>query len=105
MYYTVRFIREAYTDIYQSIAWYSKKGEVAERFLQAIRKQIKLIKSNPRLYPPKYTHQGVIVRSSPLKKFPFVILYTFDEMQYCITVFALWHTAQDPLKWQKRIET
>ncbi len=100
---SIELTKEAGLDIDRSIAWYGMQEEIVDRFLKAFDEQISLITHSPTLYPPTYEHKEVIIRSAPLKKFPFVILYQLNEVQQHITVFAVWHTAQDPTRWQQRV--
>ena len=100
---TIAFTKEAYKDIEESVAWYDTKSEMSSRFLQAIDRRTAIIIRNPKLYSSKYRHNQITLRAAPLEKFPFIIIYTLDEAQRLVVVFAVWHTAQDPLRWQQRL--
>lgn len=40
-------------------------------------------------------------RGKPMKKFPFIIFYTIDEIEKVIIIKAVFHTAQNPDKYPK----
>ena len=90
-------------DLEGSLAWYSAQQPLAARFLQVVHQKLDLIAQQPRSYPIKYNHKQVAVRSAPLRRFPFIILYFLDDTSRQVVVLAVWHTAQNPLKWEQRL--
>jgi hypothetical protein len=42
------------------------------------------------------------VHCLPVKKFPYMVHFTIDEVQQVVTVRAVFHTALDPKKWKER---
>lgn len=103
MRYSVRLTKHAYEDIRESVSWYGEESGTTVSFLTAVNKKLVFIAQRPRSYPIKYNHKQIAVRSAPLSKFPFVVLYFLDDVPQHLVVLAVWHTAQDPLQWKKRL--
>ncbi len=42
------------------------------------------------------------VHCLPVKKYPYMIHFTINEVDNIVTIWAVFHTSQDPEKWSKR---
>ena len=62
-----------------------------------IKKSLELINLNPKLYPKKYdTH----LQFAPVKVFPFIVVYWFDENLKTVFVTSIFHTNRNPEKFE-----
>ncbi len=94
----VIFKPAAVADMEQARGWYEeRKVGLGDDFLQSVDSCIALIQRNPEAYP--LVHQQV--RMMPVRKFPYLIIYTPEANQ--ITVFSVFHTAKDPQIWKRRV--
>lgn len=93
--YTLKLLKRAENELNNSCDWYEeqKKG-LARRFLKELETRFKLITKNPRLY--QIQGDGNL-RLAPLKKFPFVIVYWYDEALEIIFVVSIFHTSREPI--------
>lgn len=79
-------------EIADAYDWYEEQKEgLGDDFLNAFQNSLKTIQKAPNAYPLLKFH-----RQSPLKTFPFVILYEIDKDNLIID--AVFHTSKDPLK-------
>lgn len=89
---------QAKVDIQDQIYFYNDKQKgLGKRFHNEVKSTFKSIRKNP-FYQTHYKD----VRCFPLKKFPAMVHYTLDENKKQITVSAVFHISQDPIKWLKR---
>jgi len=88
---------QAKIDIQEQIHYYNdqKKG-LGKRFHNDVKATFKAIRKTP-FYQIRYKE----VRCLPLKKFPAMVHYTVDENINTITIRAVFHTAQNPKKWNR----
>ncbi|RKE49525.1 type II toxin-antitoxin system RelE/ParE family toxin [Sphingobacterium detergens] len=95
MAYTLKLLKRAEDELHHSCEWYdSQKRGLARQFLKELDLQFKFIVKNPELY--QIQGQGNL-RFSPLKKFPFVVIYWFDEGMKIIYVVSIFHTSREPI--------
>ncbi|OFY97247.1 MAG: hypothetical protein A3K10_06295 [Bacteroidetes bacterium RIFCSPLOWO2_12_FULL_31_6] len=88
---------ETEKDIDQAVKWYvNTHKQTAKRFIAELRDVQKYIYKNPKKIAVKYNNIHVAF----LKKFPYGIHYTFNDNM--ITIVALFHTSENPQKWNKR---
>ena len=93
--YEIEIKPKAAAQIREAAIWYTKKQkEIGLFFLNEIESAFDAISINP-FYAIRYKD----LRGFVLKKFPFLILYRINEKQMAITIFAVFHTAQDPNKY------
>ncbi len=89
---------EAEEDIAEAYAWYEGKKEgLGERFLESVDRTIQAICRSPLM------HQTVRknYRRSLVSRFPYAVFYEFEND--VVTVYCVFHTSQDPMKWRKRL--
>jgi toxin ParE1/3/4 len=65
--------------------------KVASLFLEDLESSLETLTLNP--YFQKIYGQN---RSLPLKKFPFILIFTIDENEKIIRLKAVFHTSQNP---------
>lgn len=82
----------AKNDIQNEINFYNEKQKgLGKKFHDEIKHYFKAIKKNP-FYQIRYKN----IRCLPLKKFPIMIHYTFDEEQQRIIIRAIVNTHREP---------
>ncbi len=85
-------------DIAEAFAWYEgRQSGLNFEFLHAVDARIRTIGRSPEMC-------GFVerpYRSALVRRFPYMILYTFREGM--VTIYAVFHTAQDPQKWLDRL--
>lgn len=93
--YTLKLLKRAENELHDSCDWYNqrKKG-LARRLLKELDIRFKLITKNPQLYQIQGNGN---LRFAPLQKFPFVIVYWFDEGLNTVFVLSIFHTSREPI--------
>ena len=94
----VVILPEALDDVVEAYSWYEGRGVgLGDRFLDRVDECIDRIRKNPELFERAYQDY----RRAILHRFPYVVFYEyrFDT----ITVYSVFHSAQDPRKWRKRL--
>ncbi|MDR3696036.1 type II toxin-antitoxin system RelE/ParE family toxin [Mucilaginibacter sp.] len=91
---TIKLLRRAELELIDACEWYEKQRKGLSAKLRAeIKDTLDFINSNPDLYAKKYkTDQHF----APLKKFPFIIVYWFDENLNTVFVTSIFHTKRNP---------
>ncbi len=88
----------AIADIQDAIDYYDEQqAGLGKRFERALDKHFQVLRLNPS-FQVRYDH----VRCVPMKKYPFMIHYTFEEKAKLVFIRAVFHTALDPYKWTQR---
>jgi plasmid stabilization system protein ParE len=85
-------------DISAGFAWYENRQlGLGFEFLRAVDARLRAIERAPEMCGfIERQYRGALVR-----RFPYMVLYTYDEDT--ITIYAVFHTSQDPHKWQDRL--
>jgi len=97
--YTIRYWLEAAQDLEDAVNWHSARGPgLANRFRQAIRETLNLIRQSPTLWAADA--QGV--RKVQVKPFSYLIAYSLNEET--IEIFAIGHASRDDRFWQARLD-
>lgn len=92
------FLDEARAEQRHAQTWYEIRSlKVAERFVAEIERGIRAIIKEPQRWP----RYGRRVRYFRLRRFPYLIIYRFDETT--VTVIAFAHTSRRPGYWRKRL--
>lgn len=85
-------------DIREAHKWYEHRSVgLGERFLGHVEECLNRIVRNPNAYA--IVHKQY--RRAIVRKFPYVIFYRAETSM--ITVHAVFHSAQDPRKWRRRL--
>jgi plasmid stabilization system protein ParE len=95
---TLIILPEAERDTAQTYAWYeSQEPGLGEAFLGCVETCIEFIRRSPQMYPIVLeTYRRAVVR-----RFPYVIFY--EQSERIVTIYAIFHCAQDPKKWRNRL--
>ncbi len=96
---SVRFHPEAENEFNESVIWYKHQNKGLEfEFIRCIDDAIEKVKRDPELYPIVHkTFRKIVV-----KRFPFIILYEFDEVE--IRILGVFHSRRNPKRYQRRIK-
>jgi len=89
--YRIKIESEASRDIQEGIDWYNEQqANPGRKFHSAVKNAIAQLMVNP-FYQIRYDE----VRCLPLKKFPFMVHFTVDEVQKLIVIRAVFNTVRD----------
>ena len=89
----------ALSDIQEVTNWYNQcLPKLGTRFQQAVKKQISTLKYNANSCAIRYQN----VRCLLVKKFPYLIHFTINEVEEIVEVFAIIHTSRTPDIWEER---
>ena len=70
--FLLKLTSAAEKDIDQAIEWYNvRKENLGNEFLEELRENLEMVRSNPKLFPVKYFPY----HEFPLKRFPYVVAY------------------------------
>ncbi|MFA6923950.1 MAG: type II toxin-antitoxin system RelE/ParE family toxin [Bacteroidales bacterium] len=98
--YKLKFEKEARADLTNSIKWYNEQKEgLGKYFFNEVNIFLDFIKSHPDACEQKHRN----ARFLPLKRFPFVIIYTVDDSLKIINIVAVFNTYRNPDKYKNRI--
>lgn len=96
--YSIKLEADASVDIQQGIDWYNQRQQgLGKEFLAEVKASINSLKTNP-FYQLRYDE----VRCLPLKRFPFMIHFTVDQVNRIVVVRAVFNTYLDPDVWKSR---
>ncbi len=101
---SVEFHPKARDEYDHEEAWYfDRSPEAANRFDAEVAAAVDAISSRPRSYPIVLRHGEGLVRSAPLRRFPFRLV--FLETQERFLILAVAHAQRRPLYWKDRLES
>jgi toxin ParE1/3/4 len=90
---------EAEAELARARDWYEEQRPgLGREFLLSVVEAFERIQQNPRTFAHSYKH----VRQMLIKRFPYVVCYTFDESS--INVLAVLHGHRDPNEWKRRLK-
>lgn len=94
----VIILPEALDDLVEARAWYENRSVgLGDRFLDRVDECVDRIRKNPELYERMYEDY----RRAIVHRFPYVVFYELSVGK--ITVYSVFHSAQDPQKWRERL--
>lgn len=94
MTYKVYLEKRALKEIESGLEYYSTVNrKVLKNFSNEIKNAFKIISKSP-FFQKRYKD----FRVYPLKKYPYLIVYTINENSNIITVFAVFNSNQNPTK-------
>ena len=94
----VIYTPEADDDVASAYDWYETcEPGLGEDFLRCVEACILTVQRHPHLYPIAVDE----FRRALVRRFPFEIFYEAAENR--ITVYAVFHSSQDPQKWRERL--
>lgn len=89
---------DADDDVVESYNWYeSREPGLGEEFLRCVEACLLTIQRHPNIFPIAIDR----FRHVPIRRFPFEIFYEATDDR--IIVYSVFHCAQDPQKWRKRL--
>ncbi len=98
MHFTIRLEPEACRDIQEGVDWYNEQQTGSgKEFHAAVKASFIKLQKNP-FYQIRYDH----VRCLPLKKYPYMIHFTLNEVNRRVVVHAVLNTFRDPKIWKDR---
>ena len=68
------------------------KAQVGIRFINVIQNKLNIIAQHPERYPKRKGN----FRETPVKTFPYIIVYTVYKKEKIITVSAIFHSRRNP---------
>lgn len=94
----VIYAPEAEQDVSDAYEWYEGRSPgLGEEFLRAVEACVAAIARSPKSHQVVYkTYRRGVVR-----RFPYVVFY--EEDGNTVTVYCVFHAAQNPDKWRKRL--
>ena len=94
----VIILPEALDDLVEARAWYENRSVgLGDRFLDRVDECMDRIRKNHDLHERVYEDY----RRAIVHRFPYVVFYQFSVDT--ITVYSVFHSAQDPQKWRQRL--
>jgi plasmid stabilization system protein ParE len=98
MKYKIEIDEEALSDIQEATEWYNEQLQgLGSRFQKQTKLQINSLKTDADIHTNRYAD----VRCMLIKKFPFMVHYTIDNLT--VKIFAVLHTSRNPKIWEDRI--
>ena len=95
---SIKLLKRAKVELRDACAWYERQQKgLSERFLNEVENSFEKIISNPERYPKKY---NTILHFAPVKKFPYLIIYRYDEELDKIVITSIFHTKGDSGKFE-----
>ncbi len=96
--YLYIFQPKAQMEYEDSIIWYAKRSIVAaENFIKEIDVTLEKICS----FPLRWKNDFLIFYEFNLKKYPFTIMYSIDEVRKIVIVMSIFHQKRNPTKKHK----
>ena len=97
MKYKILIDEEALSDIQEATEWYNEQlQDLGSRFQKQVKSQINSLKTDAEIHTNRYEN----VRCMLIKKFPFMVHYTVDNLT--VNIFAILHTSRNPKIWEDR---
>lgn len=85
-------------DIAEAFAWYeAQRAGLGEEFLSCVDACIEAICRLPRMNA--VIHEEY--RRGLVRRFPYAVFYEYRDGT--VTVYCIFHTSRDPLKWRRRL--
>jgi plasmid stabilization system protein ParE len=85
-------------DIADGFAWYEQQSlGLGLEFVRCIEAAVVSIQRHPEMYPMVLANY----RRALVRRFPYVVFYEIEPER--IVIYAVFHCAQDPLKWKARL--
>lgn len=99
MKYSLIFSPKAQEDIIESISWYNQEKEnLGFEFFGQVSEKLSLLVEAPFHYSVRLKN----IRTTQIRKFPYLIYFKIDEKRACIIILGVLHTSRDPQTIKKR---
>ncbi|MFH1264532.1 MAG: type II toxin-antitoxin system RelE/ParE family toxin [Planctomycetota bacterium] len=90
---------EAEDDLANAYRWHEEqRSGLGREFLDRVEEAFERIRRTPEIHAVTYK----TVRQTLVKRFPYVVCYTFEAER--VHVIAVFHAHRDPSDWQSRAE-
>ena len=91
---------EAEQDVDRAYGWYEQQRVgLGEDFLTSLGACLRGICRNPEIHAQVFGNY----RRTFLRRFPYAVFYSFNDNT--VTAYCVFHTSQDPQKWQRRLSS
>ncbi|SEN71477.1 ParE toxin of type II toxin-antitoxin system, parDE [bacterium A37T11] len=92
--YSIKLLERAEKELFDACEWYEEKQQgLSARFLREINRYITIISKNPQIYQIKGYED---LRFAPLKVFPYVLIYWYDDNLGNVYITSVFHTKRKP---------
>jgi len=99
MNYSLVFYPLANQEIIESIRWYNfEKENLGFEFYEELNAQLSLLAKNPRHYSIRFKN----IRTSRIKRFPYLIYFRTNEKDTTLTILGVLHTSRNPQTIKRR---
>ena len=99
MRYSLVFSIKAQEDIIESINWYNhEKENLGFEFYEHVNEKLSLLDKNPLHYSIRFKN----IRTTHIRKFPYLIYFKIDKKAASIIILGVLHTSRDPQTINKR---
>jgi plasmid stabilization system protein ParE len=89
---------EAEKDLAEAYQWYEKRrAGLGDDFLSAVDACVQAICRTPEMHQAIYKNY----RRGLVRRFPYAVFYDYENQ--IVTVYCIFHTSRDPLKWRLRL--
>ena len=93
---SIKLLKRAEIELFEACEWYEKQQKgLSLRFRQAVKNSLNSISLNPLIFSKRFDTE---LRFALIYKFPYVIVYWFDEKLNTIFVTSIFHTKRDAKK-------
>jgi plasmid stabilization system protein ParE len=100
MLYTYLFNKDAQLEYETSLEWYAERSlKAATNFVAEVDKTLTLIC----FYPNRWRNAYKNFHELQLKKYPFTIIYTFEEDKKLVIVTSIFHHKRNPRRRYKKV--
>jgi hypothetical protein len=91
---SIKLLQRAEFELFDTCEWYEKKQNgLSLDFRKEVRYSLGIIESNPLLYAKRYDTD---LRFAIVKRFPFVIVFWFDEKLDTVFILSIFNTHRNP---------
>jgi hypothetical protein len=96
---TIKLLKRAELELVDACEWYEKQQKgLSTYFRREIKITIQSIDLNPKLFSKRYNSE---LRFVPVNKFPYVIVYWYDEQLDTTFITSIFHTSRSPEQFEK----
>jgi plasmid stabilization system protein ParE len=90
----IKLLKRAEIELTEACDWYeSRQKGLSKNLRKEVKNSLNSIFKSPELYPKRYDTD---LRFTVLKKFPYIIVYWYDENLNTIFVTSIFHTKRNP---------
>jgi|SRR6185437_9341133 len=97
--FRIKIKSEALSDIQEATDWYNERlPKLGTRFQKVVKQQINILKYSANNHSIRYDQ----VHCMLIHKFPFMVHFIIDELNFVFEIFAIIHTSRNPEIWEQR---